>query len=100
MLNSRALEARERLLGPEYPPTLTSMSNLATVLCSRGDYARAEPLFRRALAGRERILGLTHPNTLKTLINLADLLAKTNNGPEAEALRDEHRRRKANTGLA
>ena len=48
----RALEARERVLGPEHPDTLTSRHNLAFCLQAMGDRAAAEPLYRRVLAGR------------------------------------------------
>ena len=37
-MNRRALEGREKVLGKEYPDTLTSVSNLALVLRHQGKY--------------------------------------------------------------
>ena len=79
-LLKRALAARERVLGPEHPDTLTSVSNLAVLLKNKGDTAGAEPLYRRALAARERVLGSEHPDTLETLNNLAALLKGKGDG--------------------
>jgi len=67
----RALESRERLLGPEHPDTLTSVNNLAHCLNALGDAAGALPLYRRALESKERVLGPEHPNTLSGVSNLA-----------------------------
>ncbi len=73
-LYRRALEASERVLGPEHPDTLNSVNNLAVLLMSQGDYAGAAPLYRRALEARERVLGPEHPDTLTSVNNLAHLL--------------------------
>jgi hypothetical protein len=72
----RALEARERVLGPENPDTLTSLNNLALCLRAKGDLAAAEPLIRHALATAERVLGLEHPLTVTLRSNLAHLLRR------------------------
>ena len=42
-LLKRALEASERVLGPEHPNTLVNVNNLAKLLESKGDYPGAEP---------------------------------------------------------
>ena len=47
----RALEASERVLGPEHPDTLGKVNNLAGLLFRKGDYAGAQPLFEHALKG-------------------------------------------------
>jgi Flp pilus assembly protein TadD len=73
-LYRRALESRERVLGPGHPDTLTSINNLAALLWSKGDYAAAEPLNRRALEAQERVLGPEHPDTLVSVNSLAFLL--------------------------
>ena len=70
----RALEARERVLGPEQLGTLTSMNNLAVLLQRKGDYTGAEPLLRRALEVSERVFGKDHPHTLTCMNSLAVLL--------------------------
>jgi tetratricopeptide (TPR) repeat protein len=85
-LYRRALEASERVLGPEHPHTLTSVNNLAVLLRSKGDNAGAEPLYRRALEARERVLGPEHPNTLKSVNNLALLLNNKGDHAGAEPL--------------
>jgi hypothetical protein len=76
-LYRRALEARERVLGPEHPDTLRSVNNLAELLRGKGDHAGAEPLYRRALEGNERVQGPEHPNTVKFRQNLAVLLRES-----------------------
>ena len=70
-LYRRALEARERVLGPEHPDTLTSVNNLAALYQAQGRYGEAEPLYRRALEASERVLGPEHPDTLTSVNNLA-----------------------------
>ena len=52
-LYRRALEGRERILGPEHPDTLTSVYNLARLREKQGDLVEAEVLFRRELQGYE-----------------------------------------------
>jgi len=71
---SKALKERENLLGMDHLDTLTSLSNLATVLELQGKYAAAEEMERRALEGRETVLGREHPDTLVSLSNLALVL--------------------------
>jgi hypothetical protein len=56
-MNRRALEGREKALGPEHPSTLTSVNNLALVLPDQGMYKAAEAMNRRAPEGYEKALG-------------------------------------------
>jgi tetratricopeptide (TPR) repeat protein len=72
-LFQRALEIREKVVGPEHPLTAASLNNLARVLWDEGDLAGAQPLFERSLAIRERTLG-DHPRTAASLNNLSSLL--------------------------
>ena len=72
-LYQRVLAASERVLGPEHPDTIRSVSNLGFLYYTQGRYSEAEPLLKRALAAFERVLGPEHPNTLTILNNLADL---------------------------
>ena len=44
------LTIQEKVLGPEYPDTATSLNNLADLLRAQGDLAGARPLYERALA--------------------------------------------------
>ncbi|MCX5674853.1 MAG: tetratricopeptide repeat protein, partial [Planctomycetota bacterium] len=85
-LYRRAWEAREGVLGPEHPSTLTTVNNLAELLRSKGDYAGAEPLHRLALEAQEQVLGPEHPQTLKSVCNLAELLRSKGDCASAEPL--------------
>eukprot|EP00808_Paulinella_micropora_P015242 g62684.t1 len=82
----RALEAREKMLGPEHMDTLASVNNLAILLYYQGKLAEAEPLYRRALQGREKTLGAEHPDTLASVNNLGALLKQQGKVAEAEPL--------------
>jgi tetratricopeptide (TPR) repeat protein len=73
-LYERALEIREKVLGPEHPETATSLNNLAALLHAQGDLAGARPLYERALAIREKVLGPEHPETATSPYNFAALL--------------------------
>ncbi len=75
-LYRRALETRERTLGPEHPDTLAAMNGLATLLLRQQKFAEAEPLLHRALEVQERTLGHEHPGTLAAMHNLAVLLTR------------------------
>lgn len=85
----QALEGREKVLGPEHPDTLTSVSNLGSVLGSLGKYEEAKAMHQRALEGSEKVLGPEHPNTLTSVSNLGSVLASLGKYEEAEAM---HRR--------
>jgi len=67
----RQWDERRRLLGPEHPDTLTSMSDLAVMLRALGDAAGAAQLDRQVLEGRRRVLGEEHLDTLQSMNNLA-----------------------------
>jgi tetratricopeptide (TPR) repeat protein len=84
-----ALDRREKVLGLEHPHTLTSVSNLGSVLESQGKYEEAEAMHRQALKGREKVLGPEHPHTLTSVSNLGLVLKSQGKYKEAEAM---HRR--------
>ncbi|CAI7602083.1 unnamed protein product [Penicillium manginii] len=88
-MHRRELEIREKVLGHEYPSTLTSFSNLGLVLNSQGKYEEAEAIHRRALEGYEKVLGREHPDTLTSINNLGLVLDSQGKYEEAEAM---HRR--------
>jgi tetratricopeptide (TPR) repeat protein len=50
------------------------MVRVASYFQGRGEYARAEPMFKSAAAIREEVFGPTHPETAASLNNLASLL--------------------------
>jgi tetratricopeptide (TPR) repeat protein len=82
----KASSLRKDVLGPEHPDTLTSMSNLASVLDRQGKYKEAEPINRQTLAQREKVLGPEHPDTLTSMGNLALVLRRQGKYEEAEAM--------------
>ncbi|KAH7143372.1 P-loop containing nucleoside triphosphate hydrolase protein [Fusarium sp. MPI-SDFR-AT-0072] len=52
----QALDLTKGALGPEHPDTLTSMNNLATLLCNQGKYEEAERIYLTwLLKSRERL---------------------------------------------
>jgi hypothetical protein len=67
----RVVGARERVLGPEHPRTLTTRHELARWTGAAGDPAAARDLFAALLPVYERVLGPDHPDTLRALSNLA-----------------------------
>jgi tetratricopeptide (TPR) repeat protein len=73
-----------RMLGPDHPDTLASVSNLAIACQEVGRKAEAVRLHERALAGRVRALGPDHPDTLASRNNLA--IAYQQMGWAAEAI--------------
>jgi nephrocystin-3 len=85
-LLKRAMEARERVLGPEHPDTLVSINNFAVSLYLESDNVRKEQLLRKVLTSSERILGPENPSTLLTAGNLADLLVHKKDYTAAEPL--------------
>jgi hypothetical protein len=73
-MNKKTLALREKVLGPEHPDTLTSMSNLAGVLGRQGKYEDAEAMNRQTLVLRKKVLGPEHPDTLLSVYCLANFL--------------------------
>jgi hypothetical protein len=67
------LDVVRRVLGPEHPHTLTTMSNLATSLQGQGKHAEAEQMQRELLDMQRRVLGPEHSDTLATVSDLASL---------------------------
>jgi tetratricopeptide (TPR) repeat protein len=54
----------------------TSLTNLAAVYYSQGQYAHAEPLYQRALQVQEQLFGLEHPQLLDVLQSYESLLRR------------------------
>ncbi len=70
-LQRQVLDARERLLGPEHPDTLTTRHNLARWTGQAGDPAAARDMYAELLPVVERVSGPEHPGTLTVRGNLA-----------------------------
>ena len=80
----RALDSREKELGPGHTDTAETLNNLAEVLRDNGDLDGAEALFRRASVIYEEKLGVDHPNTRNVAKNLASLLDDVERNEEAD----------------
>ena len=93
---SRAVELRERALGPEHPDTLASLFSLSMCLAEKGDFEEAERVGRQVVEARRRNLGADHPDTLAALNNLGRCMHLKGDYAQAEeVLRpalDAHRR--------
>jgi CHAT domain-containing protein/Tfp pilus assembly protein PilF len=85
-LVERALEIREKLLGPEHRDVAAGIDRLAGVYTDKGEYVKAEPLYLRALAIREKALGNDHPDTATSVSNLGKLYHYQAKYGEAEPL--------------
>ena len=80
----RALETRERLLGPAHPDTLDSAALMAEIRYRQGRWQEAEALDRRTLEARARVLGAEHPDTLSSMNHLAFVLRAEDKYDESE----------------
>jgi CHAT domain-containing protein/Tfp pilus assembly protein PilF len=67
---TRALEIREKILGPDDLTVAALLGQLALTYSNTGDYANAEPLRLRQLAITEKALGPEHPAVITALIGL------------------------------
>jgi tetratricopeptide (TPR) repeat protein len=67
----RALDVREKALGPSHPDVAQSLNNLSVAYRQLGRAAEGEPLLKRAIAIKEQIFGPDHPEVAFHLIALA-----------------------------
>ena len=70
-LQQRVLDARERVLGPEHPRTLSARTDLARWTGEAGDPAAARDLLAGLLPVREKVSGTEHRDTLAARSGLA-----------------------------
>jgi tetratricopeptide (TPR) repeat protein len=80
------MAAKQRVLGPEHPETLSTINNLAGIYRDEGKYELAEPLLVRVLEVRQHVLGQDHPDALITMNNLGLLYVYQGNYQRAEPL--------------
>lgn len=85
-LQQKAVDIRRRVLGPESPETLNSMSALAHTMLDQGRLTDAETLQRQALSVQQRVLGQEHPDTLGSMSNLGRILWSKGRYADAERL--------------
>jgi tetratricopeptide (TPR) repeat protein/predicted Ser/Thr protein kinase len=81
-----ALATWRRLLEPDHPTLLWTLSNLAAVRRAQGNVAEAERLLKEVLAGQRRIYPKGHSELAHTLGWLGMLLAEGGRYAEAESL--------------
>jgi len=81
------LDARDRVLGPEHPDTLTARHNLARWTGEAGDATGARDQYATLLSVQERVLGPEHPHTLDTRGNLAYYIGQAG---DATGARDQY----------
>lgn len=72
-LAQRALQIREKYLGPEHPDTITSLNNLAGLYMTIDSSDMAMPLYYQVLKIQERTLGPDHPSNARILIVLGEI---------------------------
>ncbi|WP_443644490.1 tetratricopeptide repeat protein [Candidatus Levibacter sp. Uisw_134_01] len=80
------LKASEKLLGPEHQKTLNINSYQGSLYFDKGDYEKAEALYRRSVEGNEVALGKDHLMTLSSIGNLAKVLNEIGDYDQAEEL--------------
>jgi eukaryotic-like serine/threonine-protein kinase len=85
-LLTRAVDIRRRVLGPNNPDTLDSMSKLSWILYLEGRYPDAEKLQRETLAAQRRVLGNNDARTDQSIAQLADIFGEEGRYSEAEQL--------------
>ncbi|KAG4439420.1 hypothetical protein IFR05_005113 [Cadophora sp. M221] len=82
----RALEGKEKALGPDHTSTLDTVNNLGSLYKDQGKLAKAEAMYLRALEGKEKALEPDHTSTLSTVNNLGNLYRDQGKLAEAEAM--------------
>lgn len=87
-LHEQALAIRERLLGPEHPDIVKSLSGLGNVAYRTGDYASAQAFYERALELNDRSLGPGHPTAATQLTRLGHVAMSRGDYKQALALHE------------
>lgn len=88
-LLEEALDAQERLLGPEHPHSLATRNALALAAKSSGAIETARAAYERALEILRADVGLRHASTLTVMSNLATLEVQAKELPRALVLYEE-----------
>jgi serine/threonine protein kinase len=83
---TRTLQIQRRILGPENPDTLGTLSALAWSDFLQGKLVEAETLQRQTLDLRRKVLGLENPYTLASMHDLAGCFYNLGKNAEAESL--------------
>jgi non-specific serine/threonine protein kinase/serine/threonine-protein kinase len=88
-LLERAVDIQSRVLGPERPDTLRTITTLAWTLQQEGRFTEAEKLLRETLDIQRRVLGSEHLDTLRTITTLASTVQQEGRYAEAEKFERE-----------
>jgi non-specific serine/threonine protein kinase/serine/threonine-protein kinase len=83
---AKALDLRERVLGPDHPETIDSLGTLANFQAETGDATKARELAERLVASLRRTQGDESSDTLRGQNLLARVLVAQGKPAEAEAL--------------
>ncbi|RFU74991.1 hypothetical protein TARUN_7273 [Trichoderma arundinaceum] len=86
LVDKRALELRQKVLGERHPDTITNIASLASTYFQQGRYSEAEPLDVQVLSLRQEVLGDKHPNTINAIANLASIYHQQGQYSKAEPL--------------
>jgi len=84
----RALEIRERVLGPDHPDLAATLAGMAGLYYDLGDFASSIAFHRRALAIRERALGPGHTDVATSLMRLANSIERSGDPAAAVPLHE------------
>ena len=82
----RALEIREKCLGPNHPDVAKQLNNLALLCQNQNKYDEVEMYYKRAIEIYARSLGPDDPNVAKTKNNLASAFLKQQKYKDAEQI--------------
>jgi tetratricopeptide (TPR) repeat protein len=82
----RALQGKEKALGPDHTSTLDTVNNLGALYVNQGRLKEAAAMCQRALQGYEKALGPDHTSTLSAVNNLGTLYVNQGRLKEAEAM--------------
>jgi tetratricopeptide (TPR) repeat protein len=82
----RALDSREKVLGPEHVSTLDIVHNLGNVYAKQDKLKEAMFMHQRALQGYEKVAGPNHSSTLHTVHDLGNLYHNQGELKEAVAM--------------
>jgi serine/threonine protein kinase/Flp pilus assembly protein TadD len=82
----RALDLERRVLGPENPKTLQTMTRVGYAARLEGKQAEAEGLLTQNVQVMRRVLGSEHPDTLLAEYYLGDVYNHEGKYPQAEEL--------------
>ena len=85
-LATKALKAREKMLGNKHEDTIQSIAMVADAYSLAGRWDEAEKLRKQVMETRKKKLGADHPDTLTSMANLASTYRNQGRWDAAEEL--------------